>query len=299
MHDPRMPVAPNAPPAPGYGPAPAGTGAPAPLVPVGPPAPPGLGSLPIDTEAPGFGAGVGSLFSGLKFVTSTPSVWPLAMVPVFFFVVLTAAIGVAGAELLSGWITPMLGPWAAKGGGAVGVAVKVVVTVLSVVLGAVFGFLLAQPLSGPALEKIVRKVEGSLGAPSWPETGILADVWRSLEGLLLTTVLTLPMLAVLFAIELVFPPAAIVTMPLKGVVTALMLAWDLCDYPLSIRGMPIRARFALLSRNAPAVFGFGLGLALLSLIPCALLIALPVGAAGATRLIVRLERWETQQKLVG
>lgn len=298
MNDPRGPS--NATP-PGYAP-PGGYGAPgvpAPLVPMGPPAPGGLDALPIDREAPGFGAGVGSLFSGLKFVTSTPSVWPLAMVPVFFFVVITIAVGLAGAGLLPGWITPMLGPWAHKGHGAAGIAVKVLVTVLSVVVGVLLGFLLSQPLSGPALEKIVRKVEASLGAPAWPETSVLADVWRSLEGLLLTTALTLPIIALLFAIEIVFPPVAIVTTPLKGVVTALMLAWDLCDYPLSIRGMPIRERFAFLRRHAPAVFGFGLGLALLTLIPCAILLALPVGAAGATRLVVRLERWETRSKLLG
>lgn len=236
-----------------------------------------------------------ALFSGLKFVTSTPAAWPLAMVPVFFFVALTAVIGIAGAELLPAWILPMLGPWAQKGGGAVAVAVKVLVTALSIAAGGLIGFLLAQPLSGPALEKLVRKVEASLGAPTWPETSVLSDVWRSLEGLLLTTALTLPLLALLFVVDLIFPPATIVTTPLKLMVTALMLAWDLCDYPLSIRGMPVRARFALLRRNVGAVFGFGLGLALLSLIPCALLLALPVGAAGATRLVARLERWEARR----
>ena len=292
MNDPRAQVATNTPQTAGYG----SYGAPGPIVPAGPP---GQKPLPIDTKVPGFGAGVGELFAGLRFVTSTPSVWPLAMVPVVFFLGITIAIGAAGAGLLPGWITPMLGPWAHKGHGAVAIVVKVLVTVLSVVLGALIGFLLSQPLSGPALEKIVRKVEASLGAPAWPETSLLADVWRSLEGLLLTTALTLPIIALLFAIEVVFPPAAIVATPLKIVVTALMLAWDLCDYPLSIRGMPIRARFALLRRNAAAVFGFGLGLALLTLIPCALFVALPVGAAGATRLVVRLERWETRQKLMG
>jgi CysZ protein len=107
----------------------------------------------------------------------------------------------------------------------------------------------------------------------------------------------LPVIVLLSLIELAFPPAAIVTTPLKLGVTGLMLAWDLCDYPLSIRGMPIRTRFALLGRHLAAVMGFGLGLALLSLIPCALLLALPVGAAGATRLVVRLERFETRKKL--
>ena len=259
----------------------------------------GPGRLPLDTEAPGFGAGVGSLFSGLKFVTSNPSVWPYAIVPVIFVVVITLAIGLAGAGFLPKLVVPMLGAWAHKGHGALGIVVKVVVTALSFVIGGVLGFALSQPLSGPALEKIVRKVEGTLGVPSWPATSLAQDIWRSLEGLLLTTALSLPIFALLFLIEFVFPPAAIVTVPLKIALTGLVLAWDLCDYPLSIRGMAIGARVALLRRHLPAVFGFGLGLALLSLIPCALLLVLPIGAAGATRLVVRLERWDTRSKLLG
>ncbi|MEZ4296378.1 MAG: EI24 domain-containing protein [Polyangiaceae bacterium] len=243
-------------------------------------------------DAPGFGAGVGALFSGLGFMVATPSAWPLALVPAVFFLAITVAVGVAGFELLPGWITPMLGPWATKAHGALAIVVKVLVAIVSVLVGTVLGFAFAQPLSGPALEKLVRKVEAEEKAPAWPETTILADIWRSLEGLLLTTALTVPILAFLFMIELVFPPAAIVTMPLKVVVTALMLAWDLCDYPLSIRGMPIRARIAFLRRHLSAVMGFGLGLALLTLIPCAILLVLPIGAAGATKLVVQIERWE-------
>jgi len=170
--------------------------------------------------------------------------------------------------------------------------------VASVVVGGVLGFALSQPLSGPALEKIVRKMEGTLGVAPWPETSLLSDVWRSLEGILITAALTVPLLAVLFLIEIVFPPAAVVTFPLKLVVTGLMLAWDICDYPLSIRGMPIRARVAFLRRHLQAVLGFGLGLALLCLVPCALLLVLPIGAAGATLLVVRIERWEKLNRAV-
>lgn len=290
MTDPRAPIVSE----PSY--APAAHLVAQPLVRVGPP--PGgssPGGAPLDTEAPGFGAGVSSLFAGLKFVTSTPSVWPLAMVPAILMVLITIAVGVAGYELLPRWIEPMLGPWAHKAHGALAIVVRVLVAIASVLAGAVLGFGLSQPLSGPALEKIVRKMEGTLGVAGWPETSLLQDIWRSLEGLLLTTALSLPIFALLFAIEIVFPPAAVVTMPLKLVVTALMLAWDLCDYPLSIRGLPIRERIALLRRHLGAVLGFGLGLALLSLVPCALLLALPIGAAGATRLVVRIERWERRQ----
>lgn len=253
-------------------------------------------TLAEDRTEPGFGAGVVSLFSGLRFLTANPSAWPFALVPVVFFVGITAIVGGLGAGFLPKLVTPLLGSWAHKAHGALAVVVHVLVAILSVIIGILMGFLLAQPLSGPALEKIVRKVEGTLGAPKWPETSLLADIWRSIEGLLLTSVLSVPILGLLFLIEVIFPPAAIVATPLKVLVAALMLSWDLCDYPLSIRGMPVRERFALLRRHIGAVMGFGLGLLLLMLIPCGLFLALPVGAAGATELIFRLERWEARQK---
>jgi CysZ protein len=102
----------------------------------------------------------------------------------------------------------------------------------------------------------------------------------------------LPLLAVLALVSFLFPPAAVVTFPLKLVVLALLFAWDLCDYPLSLRGMPVAARVALVSRHLGAMLGFGFGLALLSLIPCAPLLALPAGVAGAARLMRRIELCE-------
>jgi len=245
-------------------------------------------------EKPGFGAGVGALFSGIGFVVANPGVWPLALVPAVILVVIAAIVGVGGYELMSPHLVHLLGKWAHGAHGALAVVAKVLSGALAAGVGLLVGAALAQPLSGPALERIVRRVEKQIGLPAWPETTIAEEIGRSIEGLLLTTALALPVLLVLFLIDLVFPPAVIVTTPLKIAVTALMCAWDLCDYPLSIHGTKIRDRVALLRRHLPAVFGFGLGIALLSLLPCALLFALPAGVAGATKLVARLEAWDRE-----
>lgn len=255
----------------------------------------GLPASRREGEAPGFGAGVSSLFSGLGFIVGTPSAWPLALVPVAVVLLVVILAGALGYGLLPRWIEPLLGPWAYKAHGALSVIARIVLVGLSLVVGTLLGFALAQPLSGPALERIVRRVEATLGVAAWPETSVLQEIGRSIEGLLLTIALSLPLFAILFAVAIVFPPAAVVTVPLKLLVAALMLAWDLCDYPLSIRGMPIRARIALLRRHLGAVMGFGLGLTFLSLLPCGALLVLPVGAAGATHLIVRIERFEKRR----
>lgn len=250
------------------------------------------GGPPPPAAAPGFGAGVLAVFQGFGFVVATPAVWLYAMLPVFWFLLFCGGAAFAGTQLLPHRVDALLGAHAHWGHGALAIVVKVFAIALSAAIGAVIGFALAQPLSGPALEKIVRRVEQTLNIKPWPETSILQDIGRSIEGLLIVTGLSLPILIVLFAIGIVFPPAAIVTVPLKVGITALMLAWDLCDYPLSIRGMPIRARVTFLRRHLSAVLGFGLGLVLFSLIPCGLFLVLPIGAAGATRLIVQMEAWD-------
>ena len=56
-----------------------------------------------------------------------------------------------------------------------------------------------------------------------------------------------------------------------------------------------RERVAFMGGNAGAMVGFGVGLALLSLVPCALLFAIPAGVAGAARLITTIERAEGQR----
>jgi CysZ protein len=87
----------------------------------------------------------------------------------------------------------------------------------------------------------------------------------------------------------------VVTFPIKLVVLGLVVAWDLCDYPLAIHGVPVAARVAFVSRNLRAMVGFGFGLGLLSLLPCALVLVLPAGVAGAARLTRRIELFEAGQ----
>lgn len=241
--------------------------------------------LAIPAKTPGFLDGAGSLFAGFGFVITTPAVWPLAIVPVAVAALVTALLGSAAIALLVPWIGGLLPGWAITAA-----ILKFVAGALAVVFSGVIGLGVAQGLSGPALDGIVRRAEAREGAPAWPATSFTDNILRSLQSALVAWVFGLPILAVLFLVSFFFPPASIVTFPLKLVVIAVLLAWDLCDYPLSARGIPVKDRVAFISRHWTAMIGFGAGLALLSLIPCALLLVLPAGVAGAARLVVRLER---------
>jgi len=246
----------------------------------------------VPPRRPGFLTGLRSLFGGFGFVLGTPAVWPLAVVPVLMVVLVGGLLGSLSVAFIPGLMGDWIGPTSSALGAAGRVVLQALATLVALLLALLAGYVLAQPLSGPALEGIARRQGRRLGAPELPPTSFFTDVLRSLEALLLGYALGLPLLAVLFVIALLFPPAAVVTTPLKLVVVAAMIAWDLCDYPLTLRGLTVGQRFRVVIRYRAAVVGFGAGLALASLLPCVLFLLLPVGVAGATRLMWAVERWE-------
>lgn len=238
----------------------------------------------------GFLAGVRAFFGGAFFVVTTPSTWGWAAVPVAAATLLfggAGALGVWGAgELVAHLVGDAVhGPWHAAGA----VLLRVVVTIVALLLAFVVAISLAQPLSGFALEAIARKQEKALGGRTWPDQSLVAGAVRSLRVSLTALALGLPVLALLTAITLLVPPAAVVTVPLKLVVTGLLAAYDVLDYPLSIRGEGVRSRLAFMRTHASAVLGFGLSLAAVLLVPGVGLLVLPWAVAGAARLVVEAD----------
>lgn len=237
---------------------------------------------------PGFFGGAGVLFRSFGFVVGRPRLWPAALVPVGVLVALSAASAAAAVI----WVRPALRQaWGAPTSawtrwGAEAGAWAAVVAVAG--LGLIAAFVAAPPLSAPALERIVLARERALGVPERLPLGF----WRGLAcGIqaqvfgLAGVVLALVGIGIL---EILAPPAVVLTMPLRWVVSALALAWNLLDYPLTLRGWSMRARWAAMRRHAAACFGFGLAFAALFSIPCFSLLMLPIGVAGAAELTVRM-----------
>jgi uncharacterized protein involved in cysteine biosynthesis len=107
-------------------------------------------------------------------------------------------------------------------------------------------------------------------------------------GLLGAAAVTHGVLVVLLTVVgWIFPPAVFVTFPLKVLLGALMIAWDLVDYPLALHGVRLGDRFRWAGRNFFAVLGFGLSATLFFAVPGLGLLALPCGVAGATRMVSR------------
>ncbi|WP_437996906.1 EI24 domain-containing protein [Sorangium sp. So ce185] len=252
---------------------------------------PPAGLAPL--ERPGFGAGLKAMLGGYGYLFRTPDLWPLALVPTGIALVLTIVLSIVGVRVAPSLVELIVKEPGTGGLWTVLMAVLRILSLAVVLVAALaISFGLAKPLSGPALERMVRRAEADLGAPAWPGVGFFADMWRALQSSLVALAFTLPILIVLGVVGFLFAPASVVVVPLQLAVTALAGAWDLCDCPLSIRGVPVAARIEFVRRNLAAVMGFGFGLALLSFLPCSLLIVLPAGILGAARLVVMLERWE-------
>ena len=72
-----------------------------------------------------------------------------------------------------------------------------------------------------------------------------------------------------------------------------LLAWNFLDYPLTLHGLGVRARLAWCLRNFSAFTMFGVTWALLLIVPGLFFFILPMGVAGATRLIEEFLTQET------
>ncbi len=246
--------------------------------------------LVVPRSKPGFGAGVAAFFGGFRILFGTIRAWPYAAVPVLVGLALFFTFSIASTFLLVAQIESWLG-----GDGWWVPIVQVLASIVAVIVSAFAALALAQPASGPALEALSRVTERELGIPEHAPTPFLTDVARATGSAMLG--LTGGMLAfiVLLLIGLI-PGAVVVTVPLKFVAAAVFIGWDLCDYPLSVRGIRLGERLRFVGSHFGAVLGFSAGVALIALVPCGFLLVLPAGVCGATRLVAEIDAFEAQTR---
>lgn len=248
-----------------------------------------LASTQAPAPRPGFLAGTKAFFRGFGLLASAPETYGLALVPIAAAIVITM-----GLSILSIVFVPALVERWAQPSGAWQPILSVLATMTFLIFSVLLGIGLAQPASGPALEALVRRVERRVGAPERPPASFVVEIVRSAGSALIGVGGALGAAIVLTLFGLI-PGAVVVTVPLKFVAAVVFVAWDVCDYPLSVRGLPLGERLRLLWRNAPAVLGFATGMALIALVPCGFLLLLPVGVVGATALLHDVDRHESAQ----
>lgn len=249
--------------------------------------------LPVVPRRPTLLDGPRSLYRGASFIAARRATWTVAAVP--------AAIVLVLASVLIWWSFDGFGPWLSRtllpdvstwyGQGA-----KELLRWLGSAVAAYCSFwlalLVAPSLSAPALEHLVRLQETELDAPERPPSSFWFELRAGIEAQLIALALLGPAWLVVWLVGLLVPALMVLLLPVQALLVALALAWNLLDYPLTLRGIRARSRLGLLRRHAGAVLGFGLSFALLSWVPLAGLLLLPVGVVGATRLICLILPYE-------
>jgi CysZ protein len=236
----------------------------------------------------GFFDGVGAIWSGFAFLVRTPRTWPSAAVPGAVWVLLFGLAAYASFHWLAPWVRSLL-PEAdgSLGQAAVGAA-GLAAAVAGLAIGAIGAGVLAPPLAAPALEKIVASAEQELGLAPKPELGLLAELWCGVRAQAVGVAVALPLLGIIWLLGIAIPPLGAILVVPQYAVVALAIAWNLFDYPLTLRGIRSRDRLNLMRRNWSATLGFGIGFALLFAVPCMAIVLLPAAVAGAAGLVAKM-----------
>lgn len=233
--------------------------------------------------------GLEGFAGGIVFVLTSPRVWGYALVPA------AIAMGLfAGLSFLGFWVaeqashallgTPM-GTWGRLGNWVI----IVTLTLIGLVMAVLVSLCLAQPLSGFALDAIVYAQERAQTGSSSPPPGRLESLLRTTKVAVVTLLVGVPIFSFFFLIDWLFPPAVVITIPLKFLTGAWLLAWNFLDYPLGIRRFGIRMRLKWVFRHFEAFTVFGMLWAAFVIVPGVILVLLPMGVAGATRLVLEEE----------
>jgi CysZ protein len=229
---------------------------------------------------------IDAFFGGIGFIVTTPAIWPLAMVPAVVLTVLLTgltALGVwGGTELSAALIGTEREIW-----GSIGYWILTVFfALIAFLIALVLALALAEPLSAFALERISGAQQRALTGFAPESPSLLAAMSVSLGCVSFALVLGGLALVALILVSFIFPPAAVVTIPLKVLVCSWMVAWNLLDYPLSLRGIGLSARLKWVGRHFGAFTLFGFLWTMVAVVPGIILVLLPMGVAGATRMVL-------------
>jgi CysZ protein len=234
--------------------------------------------------------GMHAVFGGLWFVVVTPRVWGYSLVPALMLVILGCGLsGFAywGAHALTDALMPQPdGFWAHLGAWTL----FILLTLAALFAALLLAIVLAQPLSGFALEAVSLAQERALIGRNAPHSSFLTALWTSTRATLVMLVVGGIVNAILFLVAFFFPPAAVFTAPLQFMVGGWLLAWNFLDYPLSLRGLGVIARLRWSVHHFEEFTVFGVLWAALLFVPGLFFLILPMGVAGATRLVVMTEQ---------
>jgi len=238
-------------------------------------------------------SGVRDVQRGLGVLRAHPALWKWVVAPAVVTCALIAALVVGIVRVVDpvvGWVTAHLPGWLAH----VASSLLTTMIVVGLSLGVALVFVpLAGMIAGPFNEMLSEHVEAKLtGKPASPFAlreflhGVALSVVHGLRRLLAMLV----GIAVVFAVGFVPVIGAIAAVVLASWLAATATAYDCYDAVLARRFLGYRAKLAYLSRHRRRTVGLGAAVAVMLLVPGLNLIALGLGAAGATVAAHAIER---------
>jgi len=244
---------------------------------------------PLAPRGPSFWQAVTALPRGARFIVEQRRCWPAAAAPALILLLLAVPVLWLSVAQFGPWLSSTLFPdtstWYAE---SAWVALRWLGSAVAAYLGLWLALLLTPALSAPALERLVRARELALGASPRAPQSFWFELRCGLEAQVGGLLLALPLWLLSWAAAALLPGAGLLLLPLQALPLAVGLAWNLLDYPLTLHGVRVRERWALLRRAPLAILGFGFCLAAVSMIPGAALLLLPAGVVGATDLVAGL-----------
>jgi len=240
----------------------------------------------------GLARGARDVMDGHRFLMAHPRLWGWVIAPaaVTLVLLLAAIVGVVSAasplvEWVTGWMPGWIEGWAS------GLVWLLVVVALGFAAALMF-VSVAGVVAGPFNELLSAAVEAQVTGVPAPRFSLIGFARDAVTGLLHAVRRLLAFVVgvvVLFAIALVPVVGTIAAAAIGFWLAARGAAYDGYDAVLARRGLAYRDKLEYLARHRGRTFGLGATVAALLLVPGVNLVALGLGATGATLAVRELD----------
>lgn len=229
--------------------------------------------------------GLGDVGRGFSFLNAHPRLWGWVIAPALVTALILGALVVLASRMLDGIVTKLTGYLPSFLADVAGWGLSLLV-IIGLVAGAILLFVsVAGAIAGPFCEMLSEAVEEKLTGKSSPPFSLPQFVVDAGKGIahslrrLITSLLAALLLVILSFIPLLGSLAALA---IGGYFASRAAAYDSYDAILSRRSMSYAEKHAFLAQYSARSLGLGAAVAGMMLVPFVNLVALGVGAVGAT-----------------
>ncbi|WP_230467389.1 EI24 domain-containing protein [Lujinxingia vulgaris] len=238
-----------------------------------------------------FIGGIKLPLKAMRFIAAHPKMWPWMIIPALInlvlFVITAVALAMNAPELL-GWL------WAqpeATWLKVVWYVVLAVVLLASVVLSYFAVLMVAGVIASPFNDQLSviteRELRGTV-ADARDGESMISGIMRSIVISLVTLLAYLACIIPLLFLHLIPGLGSLLNTVLGTAVSAIFLAFEYSDAALDRQGFSLKEKIARVRAHLDLAGGFGVGSALLMLIPLVNLLVMPVAVVGGTMLGIEL-----------